>query len=302
MSPVCAALVVLALCSTPVCADDCELAKRYFKLATEAKAAFDDRRAFEFLNRAAQSCARFEYWQALGESAEALADQESGKRAAEAFVEAYNLAGTPEERSAASARYAELLFNDGDPQRAIRYAYYAKNLTPAVGWIEELTGRIAQRVAEVRPEDITRGLNEPVVRPLLLISEHGTERSPKPAPAAVASNGVAINVPINFEYDRTAVDERTTQNVATLARVLAGQHYVDKRFVFVGHSDLRGADDYNRVLSLRRAIELKNEVQSIEPSLQGRIETVGRGKDEPLSLSPSEEDQRMNRRLEVKLK
>ena len=294
---------MMLLLTGMVFGEDCTLGERYATLAAKSKAAYEDHDAYDFLNRAVEVCPRFDYWIELGETSTSLADPDATKRAGEAFVEAYAVASTSEQQAYSAARYAQLLFNNGDPQRALRYAFYAKNLTPSIPWIDELADRISKRIAEAKPDDIRRGLGDVIFRPLRLADFGPTNRVPSTARKSdvVASRSEisAINVPINFRYNSTDVDPAMLQNIATLAHVLADPQYVGRRFTFVGHSDLRGEADYNRILSLRRAIALQNQVTSIEPSLAGRIEPMGRGKDQPLSYGPTEEDQRVNRRLEV---
>ena len=119
-----------------------------------------------------------------------------------------------------------------------------------------------------------------------------------PCPVSQAGK---VNVPLTFEYGTTELDPQSRNNVDTLARTLA-TFETEQNFVFEGHADSRGDADYNRDLSLRRAVAVKSLVESLEPGLSGRIMVVGKGEDELKSLGDRESDHRANRRLEVKFR
>jgi hypothetical protein len=66
---------------------------------------------------------------------------------------------------------------------------------------------------------------------------------PRPDPVLEVETA-AVNIPINFLYNSTEVDAQNAQSVEILAHVLAGASFANRRFTFVGHSDLQ---DYNRI-------------------------------------------------------
>jgi outer membrane protein OmpA-like peptidoglycan-associated protein len=98
------------------------------------------------------------------------------------------------------------------------------------------------------------------------------------------------------------VDERTRANIAVLAEALADPTYAQQHFTFVGHADVRGVELNNIVLSKRRAEAMAQAVVLLQPSLQGRIDVIGRGSSEPIDPGHDEEAYRANRRLQVLLK
>jgi outer membrane protein OmpA-like peptidoglycan-associated protein len=282
-------------------------AERYYDLARKARQEYRDQDAVQFLERAAQACPRYQYWQELGELAATLGEKDTRGRAAEAYIEAYALAASPAEQARSTARYAELLLAEEDPQRAAKYAYYAKDLAPTEPWIQALAARVSSRLSEARPEDLKRGLGDAYLRPLQLASltqpaSSGSARRASRSTSAVSVGATkTISIPINFEFNSVEVDSQTANNVAVLARTLADPQYQEKRFMFIGHTDTRGSDDYNRKLSKRRSDAMYEQVIKSEPALSDRIATMGKGRDAPLTLGTSEEDNRINRRLEVVL-
>ncbi len=72
-----------------------------------------------------------------------------------------------------------------------------------------------------------------------------------------------------------------------------------REFTFIGHTDRRGGDQYNLGLSLQRAEAMREIVNTLEPSLKGRIRVEGRGAREPIDLGGDERALRANRRLQV---
>jgi peptidoglycan-associated lipoprotein len=98
------------------------------------------------------------------------------------------------------------------------------------------------------------------------------------------------------------VDERTRANIAILAGALSDPANAQQHFIFVGHADVRGVEPNNLALSKRRAEALTQAVVLLQPSLQGRIEAVGRGSSEPIDQGHDENAYRANRRLQVLLK
>lgn len=68
-----------------------------------------------------------------------------------------------------------------------------------------------------------------------------------------------------------------------------------------GHSDLIGSDEFNHELSLRRAQAVKDFLVGIGMDAQ-KIHTRGLGKRQPIVLSGNQEQQALNRRVEIKMR
>lgn len=284
---------------------DCSLGDRYYELSNKAKTEFKQRDAYDFLERAVEACPQYRYWQELGQLAADFGEAELNERAAVAYVNAYELAKTPEEQARSIGRYAELLFHTGDPQKALTYIHEAKNLDPVTGWITQLAKEIADRTSQVTAEDIKRGLGGLAFKPLML---KNTNRSQVTEPGSLESGSAersgkrAINIPLNFDFNSTRLDKQTRKNITILAQVFLDQRYAEQEFLLVGHADERGDASSNMLLSVRRADAVYQEIIELQPMLKGRIKTMGKGEEEPLSRGNSEVDHRSNRRLEVILK
>jgi outer membrane protein OmpA-like peptidoglycan-associated protein len=240
-----------------------------------------------------------------------------------AFVAAYPLAATDQDRARTLSSYARLLNNEGDPTNAYPLIKSARDLEPDDPDIKQLAEQIEVRVNNPTKDSITRGLWDSMYKPLRLaaaVPAASLGTSPAGSSSAAltkvsttvsttkvsteppAADRPAVIIPINFETGTTLVDERTRANITVLAHTLASPDHPNQLYTFVGHADIRGTEPSNIVLSKRRAEAIYQAVTMLEPSLQGRIEIIGKGSSEPIDLGRTEQAYRANRRLQVLLR
>jgi outer membrane protein OmpA-like peptidoglycan-associated protein len=283
---------------------DCELAKRYVALAKQRAAAFETDQERVFLRQSIEACPTYEAHERLGELGAQSSETAELGQAAESFVEAIALAPDSKARAHSLHQYAKLLTAAGDPQNAWPLITEARTLAPQNTEIRALEQRIGARIQNPSEEDIVRGIKGSLYKPIRVTSAAmASVGAARPAVAAIAHSArPSINVPINFVTGTTSLDERSLPNLEKLARALMDSAFTNQRFVFVGHADVRGDGDRNLQLSRERAQAVYGSLLEIEPSLAGRVEVVGRGAAEPLTLGRSEEDHRANRRLQVYIK
>lgn len=298
--------------------DDCALGARYYQLSNTAKDEFRQQDAYDFLERAVAACPTYYYWQELAELATEFGEPARTERAAEAFVAAHDMATNDPDRARSIARYAELLFHGNDPQNAMTYIVEARNLDPNTQWIADLSEEITSRAANVTAEDIKRGLGDMAFKPLKLQRSlpnvdkatgggagGGTTKSSDgqvPDVALVqeeAATRRSINIQLNFVINTTELDATTRNNLKVLAATLADDQFADQRFLLVGHADVVGDAGTNLTLSIRRANAISDAIKALQPSLAQRLETEGRGEQQPFSRGMSAADHRLNRRVEV---
>jgi outer membrane protein OmpA-like peptidoglycan-associated protein len=111
----------------------------------------------------------------------------------------------------------------------------------------------------------------------------------------------SIDLHIHFEFDKATLDTDGAAQVrelhAALSDLLQG---ADPRFRLIGHTDVRGSEDYNQQLSERRAATVRMVLERLNPGLVNRLVTEGRGKREPLIKDAvDEQDHKLNRRVVV---
>jgi outer membrane protein OmpA-like peptidoglycan-associated protein len=101
---------------------------------------------------------------------------------------------------------------------------------------------------------------------------------------------------ILFGFDKADLTPTAKQNIRELAETL--RKYPDTNVLIEGHTDDKGADDYNQSLSERRAQSVAQYAiaQGVSAS---RINTKGYGEAQPVASNDSESGRAQNRRVEV---
>ncbi len=94
-----------------------------------------------------------------------------------------------------------------------------------------------------------------------------------------------------FDLNSTTLKPGGYAELERVARIL--NKYPQTTVEIGGHTDIRGAAEYNQTLSLKRAESVKNALIQNGVAL-GRMETVGYGESRPISS-----DHAMNRRVEI---
>lgn len=110
---------------------------------------------------------------------------------------------------------------------------------------------------------------------------------------------VSIPVPITFDFDKSSFTSIGTEAAEELLEALKEQK--PGRIILVGHTDRRGADDYNQKLSERRAQAVADFLKS--HGIDATIDAEGRGASEPVDVTATanltEDDvDALNRRVE----
>lgn len=103
------------------------------------------------------------------------------------------------------------------------------------------------------------------------------EATPPPGPTALA-------LPVRFAFDSADIDPRARSQLDALAegiRLLAP----DRRVVIEGHTDASGSDQYNLLLSQRRALAVKRYLVVVHGIGEQRLEAVGMGEFRPLDAA-----------------
>jgi outer membrane protein OmpA-like peptidoglycan-associated protein len=126
------------------------------------------------------------------------------------------------------------------------------------------------------------------------------------APAGVAVERVApdelrLRMPsdITFDFDRADVRREFVPRLRDLARTLV--RYPGMSVEVVGHADAIGPDDYNQVLSERRAQAVGAALTQFGVAWR-RIGTSGMGEWAPIASNANEWGRAQNRRVEIQIK
>lgn len=177
----------------------------------------------------------------------------------------------------------------------------------ALGSVYERQGHLGEAITSYR--QALRLHDFPKVAKHLFSLE--VERSKSVIPAAEISRsltmtrsyGVAagMDLPVQFEYNQAILNRSGREQAAQLGEALIDEAFADGRFVLLGHTDLRGPEEYNLELSRQRAEAVKQFLVLNYPLDASRIKTEGFGESQPLYNGDSEEVHRLNRRVEVRV-
>jgi len=107
---------------------------------------------------------------------------------------------------------------------------------------------------------------------------------------------ITMNSEVSFDYDSAAIKPTFTHTLDKVNDIVA--KYTRTNVVVVGHTDDRGSDRYNQMLSEDRAqsVAVYMEDGGVAPQ---RISTEGRGEREPRATNATEAGRQLNRRVEL---
>jgi OOP family OmpA-OmpF porin len=105
----------------------------------------------------------------------------------------------------------------------------------------------------------------------------------------------SVKLKVNFGFDSTVVQDQYFSDLSELAEFLKrfGELQVDVE----GHTDSKGAEDYNQILSQRRAQAVVDYLVSQHGIDAGRLEAKGYGESQPVATNDTEEGRAENRRV-----
>ena len=121
-----------------------------------------------------------------------------------------------------------------------------------------------------------------------------------PCDFSVDSKGcpVKANLRIHFETDKSRITPQSMQLVEKFADFLVTNK--GSLVHIVGHTDWRGSDNYNMILSKKRAKSVRDALIELDVSAS-RLSTEGKGESAPMATNKTQEGMALNRRIEVKL-
>ena len=99
-----------------------------------------------------------------------------------------------------------------------------------------------------------------------------------------------------YDFDSDVVRAAAATNLRNLAASLG--KYPKTDLLIVGHTDSKGADDYNQTLSQKRATAASNYLAAQGVS-SARLRALGRGETEPVASNDTENGRQSNRRVEI---
>lgn len=106
-----------------------------------------------------------------------------------------------------------------------------------------------------------------------------------------------LSMEILFEYDSVVVKNQSLPALVQLGNALISNELAGSKFLLIGHTDAKGARQYNVKLSERRALAIKDFLQASFPASQEQLTAIGFGEEKPLNLDDPESAK--NRRVQI---
>ena len=106
--------------------------------------------------------------------------------------------------------------------------------------------------------------------------------------------------PVYFAYNSASIGTAEEPKLKSLASYLEGNPTY--HLILGGHCDERGSEEYNRALSERRALAVKDFIVGLNANLEARINTVGYGEEQLVDLGKTPEAHALNRRAEIEIR
>ncbi|UVW35940.1 OmpA family protein [SAR92 clade bacterium H455] len=124
------------------------------------------------------------------------------------------------------------------------------------------------------------------------IPEPEVEAEPEPEPEV---RTITVRLNVEFEVNKDTVLAVYGDQLEAIAAAMKAHDDID--LVLEGHSDSRGADQYNLSLSDRRAKAVKAKLVEVYGIPAARISAVGYGETKPIASNETEEGRARNRRV-----
>jgi|GEM_PF-1200800 len=108
-----------------------------------------------------------------------------------------------------------------------------------------------------------------------------------------------LNMKILFPFGSDKLTDTAIEQLKEIAKVLSSQKLKDSFFEIQGHTDSTGPEDYNLLLSQRRAEAVKKYLVEKCGIDERKLRAKGYGEDRPVATNETKEGKRKNRRVEL---
>jgi OOP family OmpA-OmpF porin len=127
------------------------------------------------------------------------------------------------------------------------------------------------------------------------VKEEVQELKEEAAAELIEKKRVRLNV--EFDFDKSDVKAKYHDEIGKVAVVLKANPEIS--IVVEGHTDSKGTDTYNKVLSQKRADSVKKYIVDKFGIQSSRIGAKGYGESRPIADNATEEGRQINRRVEA---
>jgi len=104
--------------------------------------------------------------------------------------------------------------------------------------------------------------------------------------------------PVYFSFNSAFIEKSNLRPLKILAKYIADNK--DFHLFISGHTDEKGSEQYNRILSEKRALAVRELLLSFY-DIKAKVHTIGMGEEQPASLGESIKDHAKNRRAQFEI-
>jgi len=106
-----------------------------------------------------------------------------------------------------------------------------------------------------------------------------------------------FNVEITFDFDSARIRPESYETIGVIADALHTPYLMGQTFFVVGHTDAKGAREYNLELSIKRAAAVRNALVTTFGVPAASLAAVGLGEEQ--LRDPAKPDAEINRRVQL---
>lgn len=148
---------------------------------------------------------------------------------------------------------------------------------------------------EPQPEVVTTPVSQPSDLDAEAAAREAEAREAAERERIIAEARATLLAPVYFEFDESELSENARATLDAKVPILAAN--TDIHIRITGHTDERGADEYNLALGQRRAASVRRYLEQF--GIAGnRVETTSAGEEQPAQMGSNEQAWSMNRRAE----
>ncbi len=167
--------------------------------------------------------------------------------------------------------------------------------------IDQLLGKSTRSIAAKAPatDDVARlrTLLDKVASRAFSAKERTEVAEARTQIAEIVRDRPSVDFEIYFPFNSSAVQKSALETMQKLGQILSNEAFKDRGFLIAGHTDGKGSDKANQIISQRRAETVKSFLVKNYGIAPGRLRTIGYGKEQ--LKDPGQPFAEINRRVQV---
>lgn len=112
-----------------------------------------------------------------------------------------------------------------------------------------------------------------------------------------SANLPSIDLHVFFDFDSAQISENAAMDLAKLGAALTSDQLKAQKFLLAGHTDAKGSDDYNQLLSEKRANAVRSYLIENYGIAGAQLIAAGYGEENP--ATPDAPEASENRRVQI---